>query len=41
MKCNMPHTGFKVLRVERTDGSEITDLDSKPPQTVYVVGIMT
>ncbi|CAI8049781.1 hypothetical protein GBAR_LOCUS27404 [Geodia barretti] len=32
--------GFKVLRVERTDGSEITDLDSKPPETVYVVGVM-
>ena len=36
----LPNTGFKVLRVERTDGSEITDLDSKPPETVYVVGVM-
>ena len=36
----LPNTGFKVLRVERTDGSEITDLNSKPPETVYVVGVM-
>ena len=30
--------GFQVLRVERTDGTEIPDWDSKPPDTVYVVG---
>lgn len=33
------YTDFQVLRVERVDGSEITDWDSKPPDTVYVVGV--
>lgn len=33
-------TGFKVLRVEKTDGSEISDWESKPPHTLYVVGII-
>lgn len=32
--------GFKVLRVEKTDGSEISDWESKPPHTLYVVGII-
>ena len=34
------YTGFKALKVETTDGTEITDWESTPPGTVYVVGVI-
>lgn len=32
--------GFKATKLENTDGTEITDYSSKPPQTVYVIGVL-
>ena len=29
--------GYKPIRIESTDGTELTDLKKPPPDTVYVV----
>lgn len=31
--------GYRPIRVEHTDGTELADGKAKPPDTVYVVGL--
>ncbi len=32
---------YKIVRIESTDGTELTDLKAPPPDTVYIVGVRT
>ena len=32
---------YKITSVEAFDGTKLTDLQARPPDTVYVVGVRT
>lgn len=32
--------GYEVTRMERSDGTELTDWNAPPPETVYAIGVV-